>query len=92
MSARPPAVGDLLVDEATAVASPPALPWVGRMQRVASDGRYVLVSATGYAWSADPVRSRPANGAEREAFAHDAEALRREVADAVRRTALRTAR
>ncbi|WP_019549439.1 hypothetical protein [Streptomyces sulphureus] len=87
MSARPPAVGAYLVDE-----SPPGPPWVGRMRRVADDGRYVLITATGYEWPARPDRLRPATGAERATFEQGVDALHREVAFAVGRMTTRAVR
>lgn len=43
-------------------------PWTGRLQRVRPDGRYVLITRSGYEWPVAPVDARAATSQERAAY------------------------
>ncbi|WP_431983004.1 hypothetical protein [Streptomyces qinglanensis] len=62
--------GDYVVDEATRQTMPSEPAWVGRVQLVSPGPplRYVLVTATGYEWRADPRDVRPATAEERDEY------------------------
>ncbi|QID36400.1 hypothetical protein G3260_002562 [Streptomyces albus] len=61
-----PQRGDYVVDHSTAV--PPAPPWVGRVRQTHRDGTVLLITPTGYAWTAAPGDMRSATEEERAAY------------------------
>lgn len=71
-----PQRGDYVVDHSTAV--PPAPPWVGRVRQTHRDGTVLLITPTGYAWTAAPGDLRPATGAERAAYDAQVRGIQRE--------------
>ncbi|MFF9554611.1 hypothetical protein ACF1DY_02085 [Streptomyces albus] len=71
-----PTVGAYVVDHSTAV--PPAPPWVGKVRQIHGDGTVLLITPTGYAWTATPGNLRPATDGERAAYDAQARGIQRE--------------
>ncbi|NGO72605.1 hypothetical protein G5C65_30465, partial [Streptomyces sp. SB3404] len=67
-----------VVDESTARESPSEPAWTGRVQRVLSDGSYLLITETGYQWRAGARDVRAATDAERAVYEAKLARLKRE--------------
>ncbi|MFF9555355.1 hypothetical protein ACF1DY_05980 [Streptomyces albus] len=75
---NPHAHGAYLADEATAQQVPPASSWVGKIRQTHRDGTVLLITPTGYVWTAAPGNLRPATDDERAAYDAQLRGIQRE--------------